>query len=313
MTFDPRHLDEIRQLVTGRVLTDSPLSGLTSLRIGGPADVIAEPRTSEELTALLGYLHAHGIGHIFLGAGTNVLFSDKGLRGVVVRLTSLLGVDVQENGSPRKLISVAAGESLPLLVSRTAGKGWKGLEKLWGIPGSFGGAVCTNAGALGTCIGDLLVRVELVNAAGDPVTLERGRLVYGYRAMELPEGCAVTRGTIELTQEDPELLRAEIEHVRTRRRATQPLGIPSAGCVFKNPDPERPAGLLIDRLGLKGRRVGDAQISEVHGNFIVNRGKATAAEVLELIGIVRTRVKDAEKLDLDLEVRVIGEEPPYVR
>ncbi|MEW6348212.1 MAG: UDP-N-acetylmuramate dehydrogenase [Thermodesulfobacteriota bacterium] len=313
MTFDPRHLSELRRLITGRVRTDVPLSGLSSFRIGGPADVVAEPRGAEELTDLLRHLHVNRLGHLFLGAGTNVLFSDKGFRGVVVRLTSVRGFEATENGSARKLVSVGAGEPLPLLVSKAARKGWKGLEKLWGIPGSFGGAICTNAGALGTTLGDLLERVELVTPTGDRVTWERGQLVYGYRSMHIPEGCAVARGTLALTQEKPEVLEAEIERVRARRRATQPMGTASAGCVFKNPDPERPAGLLIDRLGLKGLRLGDAQVSEIHGNFIVNRGTATAAEVLELIEQVRSRVRESEKLDLDLEVRIIGEEPTHVR
>ena len=197
-------------------------------------------------------------------------------------------------------------------MTRTASDGLQGLEKLCGIPGSFGGAVVTNAGAAGACMGDLLVQVELMGPEGDCLTLERQDLRYGYRNMKIPDGFVVTAGTVELTQADPADLKTELERIRQWRRASQPLGRHSAGCIFKNPRPDKPAGLLIERQGLKGTVVGDAQVSEVHSNFIINRGSASAAEILELIELIRRRVREEEGLDLELEVRVVGEGPHNV-
>jgi len=205
------------------------------------------------------------------------------------------------------MIEVAAGVSLPLVVGKLSGLGWTGLEPLWGIPGSFGGAVITNAGAGGASTADFLVSVKLIDADGKEFALAKADLRYSYRSAEIPAGAVVAAGVIRLHRGDPKQIDARLVQARSLRRNTQPAAQPSAGCVFKNPAAESPAGAMIDRLGLKGASVGGAMVSEIHANFIVNRGNASAADVLRLIDLIRSRAKAEEGVDLELEIRVLGE------
>lgn len=310
MTLSSRQIREIRDLLQGRVVEHAQLSRYTSFRIGGPADLLAEPGSRASLGALARFLREEGIPRVILGRGTNVLFSDAGFRGVVVRTGSLNECELHTNGSGVGTFTVAAGVSLPFVVARSYKLGFAGLEGLWGIPGSFGGAVVTNAGVGSTSVGDCLAGVTVLTVTGEEQTVRREDLDYGYRSVTLPSGSLVVEGTIRLRREGPDAIRAGLAQAKARRRGKQPRGVASAGCVFKNPDPENPAGAIIDRLGLKGCRVGDAQVSEVHANFIVNRGRARAGEVLELVEMIRTRVREREHVDLSLEIHVIREEAP---
>jgi len=303
---------EVRAIIKGRVAVDASLSRFTSFRIGGPADMLAEPENVHELAALLRRLKELNAPHILLGSGTNVLFHDAGFRGVVIRTVAMKGLSVERNGSDHVRITAAAGAPLPLVVGRAARDGLTGIEALCGIPGSFGGAVATNAGTGGVSLGDALVRVKLLDGRGEERVLERDDLRYGYRSMELPADAAVVEGTLRLVRGDRLTIKAALATAMERRRATQPWKQPSAGCVFKNPSADNPAGAIIDRLGLKGMSVGDAVVSDVHANFIVNRGSASAADVLALVALIRQRVKDAHNIHLELEVRVIGETPAHV-
>jgi UDP-N-acetylmuramate dehydrogenase len=312
MILSPLHIGEIREIIRGRIEADASLQRFTSFKIGGPADLVAEPGSASELASLHLYLTEQEIPYVLLGSGTNVLFHDKGFRGVVVRLTSIDGFSVEENGSDHALITVAAGVPLPLVVSRTARTGWTGMEPLWGIPGSFGGAVVTNAGAGGVSIGERLEQVKLMTRSNEMITLGKDSVRFGYRSMLLPRGAIVLEGTIRLCRADLRFTEAELDRARVRRRSSQPWDRPSAGCIFKNPDPNNPAGALIDRLGFKGAQVGDARVSEVHANFIVNRGAATAADVMELIEKIKRRVRAEEGIELELEIRVMGEEAAHV-
>jgi UDP-N-acetylmuramate dehydrogenase len=309
--LSPSQLDEIRGIVHGRVLTNVPLSRFTSFKIGGPADLVVEPTDGARLAEVLGYLAARGIPRMILGAGTNVLFRDKGFRGVVIRTALLSGLVFEENGSGSVNVAVAAGVPLPAMVSRACKLGWAGLEWLWGIPGSFGGAVVTNAGAGAASVAEHLVSVKLLTDRGEEMILEKADLRYGYRFLYLPPATVVAEATLNLSAANPEAILTNLEAARARRRGQQPWDKPSAGCVFKNPSTENPAGAIIDRLGFKGRAVGDAQVSEVHANFIINRGNARAADVLELIDLVRGTVKEKEHIELELEIRVLGEEASH--
>jgi len=303
---------EVRSIVKGRVAGDAALSRFTSFRIGGPADVLAEPESVHELAALLRRLRQLNAPHILLGSGTNVLFHDAGFRGVVIRTVAMKSLIVERNGSDYVRITASAGAPLPLVVGRAARDGLTGIEALCGIPGSFGGAVATNAGTGGVSLGDTLVAVKLLDGKGEERVLERADIRYGYRSMELPADAAVVEGTVRLVRGDRASVKAALSAAMERRRATQPWKQPSAGCVFKNPSVDNPAGAIIDRLGLKGMSVGDAVVSDVHANFVVNRGSASAADVLALVALIRQRVKDAHNIHLELEVRVIGETPAHV-
>lgn len=303
----PRDIEEIRGILNGRALAGVPLSRYTSFRIGGPADVLAEPVDLEELTALLLYLGGRGTRRMFLGAGTNVLFRDEGFRGVVVRTGLIRGFRIEADGSDRALIRVVAGEPLAAAIKKSCTDGWGGMEPLWGIPGTFGGSVITNAGAGSASLGDLLEQVKLLTKEGEEIILTKNDIQCGYRFMKLPADCIVAEGTLRLERHDKAVINDNLDAARRRRKETQPWNQLSAGCIFKNPSPERPAGAIIDRLGLKGLQVGGACVSEVHANFIVNHGEATAADVLNLIEKVRERVGREEKVDLELELHVIGE------
>ncbi len=307
MILAPVNIQEIRDLVKGRVQTQAPLHRLTSLRIGGPADLVVEPENTEELGSLLCYLDEKEIDRVILGAGTNVLFQDSGFRGVVIRIISMEHFSVSENGAGNARIGAGAGLGLPSVIKKACALGFRGIEPLWGIPGSFGGAIVTNAGAGGLCLGDLLSEIRLLSRGGQEMILEKERLDYGYRSMTIPDGAVVVEGTVHLTRGKPRAIEAALEKARTKRRSSQPLGVASAGCVFKNPDPDNPAGALIDRLGFKGVSVGAAQVSDVHANFIINRGDASALQVLELIERMRSKVKSEYGFDLDLEIRIIGD------
>jgi UDP-N-acetylmuramate dehydrogenase len=305
--LSPAQLMEIRALMKGAVHSNAPLSRFTSFRIGGPAEAVAEPANVQDLIALLRYVQERRIPCVVIGAGTNVLFQDSGFRGVVVRTTGLGGFTVHRNGTDHARIIIGPGVGLPAVVSRTARLGWTGLEPLWGIPGSFGGAVVTNAGAGGVSLGDFLWQVKLVQPSGREIVLQKEDLRHEYRSMALPPEAVVVEGTLRLSRGEKGDIQAELEKARSRRRSSQPLSRPSAGCIFKNPTADKPAGAVIDRLGLKGAAVGDAQVSEIHANFIINRGRATCADVLELVQKIREQVRAVEKIDLELEIRVIGE------
>jgi UDP-N-acetylmuramate dehydrogenase len=277
------------------------------MRVGGPADMVVEPRDVRELAALMELLRDEGVRWIVLGAGTNVLFSDSGYRGVVVRTSGLAGLKIEENGSDHAKITAAAGVPLPAIISRAAGAGWTGLEPLLGIPGSFGGGVAGNAGSGGVSIGGLLVSLKLLTRDGEEIELDPRALNFGYRSADLPAAAVVIQGTLRLGKGSPKLIETNLVDAKSRRRSTQPLQQPSAGCVFKNPVGAAPAGAIIDRLGFKGASVGGAQVSEMHANFIINKGDATAADILELMDMIRERVKKEEGVVLEPEIRIIDE------
>ncbi|MBI5252643.1 MAG: UDP-N-acetylmuramate dehydrogenase [Desulfomonile tiedjei] len=308
MTPTGRQIDDIRNLIRASVTTDVALSRFTSFKIGGPSDLVIEPKNLEELKKLILYLDQEKITRVVLGAGTNVLFHDKGFRGVVIRTAALDSLEIHENGSDFCKVLLAAGAPLPHVVSMVCRHGLKGLEPLWGIPGSLGGAVVTNAGAGDVCIGEFLESVKLVNRCGRELAIGRGDLKYGYRYMSLPQGSTVVEGILKLSRGDKDSITEELERSKARRRGKQPLDRPNAGCVFKNPSPDNPAGAVIDRLGFKGVCVGGAEVSPIHANFIVNRGNATAANVLELIEQIRSTAYEKANVNLDLEICVIGED-----
>lgn len=308
MTVTDGQIMKIQDIVQGRVLRQAPLSQFTSFRIGGPADAIAEPGGLQELKDLITYLREEKIPRIVLGAGTNVLFHDRGFRGAVVRTNQLKRMDFLSDGLKTVRITVSAGMPLPQLVKRTCDLGWTGLENLWGIPGSFGGAVVTNAGAGGASMADHMITIKFLSETAEETSLEKKDFQFGYRFMRLPRKSVVVVGILELMRGDEETIAEAISAARARRQQSQPSGKPSAGCVFKNPTPDKPAGAIIDRLGFKGKTVGDAQVSEVHANYIVNLGAARAGDVLELMEMIRTRVREAEGLELEPEIHVVGEE-----
>jgi len=293
---------ELRGRVRGRVLAHEPMSRHTSLRIGGPADLFVMPEDVEDLTALLAFAQRAGLPVHVNGGGSNTLVRDGGIRGIVLHLTAF-----QHLAREGVEVSAGAGVRVSRLLAFCSRVGLGGLEMLSGVPGTVGGAVWGNAGAWGGAVADRLVRLRLVTRDGEERTLLRDAVTFDYRHAGLPRGSVVTEATFGLEPGDPTAIRQQISRWLIQRNARQPVEFRSAGSIFKNP-PGDHAGRLVDLAGLKGTQVGGAKISEKHGNFFVNLGDARAADVLALIGMARARVKTLTGIDLELEVKVVGED-----
>jgi UDP-N-acetylenolpyruvoylglucosamine reductase len=279
-----------------------PLSRHTSMGVGGPAALMAFPRTSPELQATLRLRAELGVPHRVLGGGSNLVVVDEGLDELVVNTESLRQTEIKDDGTVR----AEAGANLINTVAKCCRAGWRGIESAVGIPGSLGGAAVMNAGAYAFSISDVLQEIVVFDERGEKSEPPEGWR-FQYRGSSIPEGAAVASLTLRLQREDPALLREETQQLTARRLASQPGGR-NAGCVFKNPQ-HASAGKLIDELGLKGTRRGAAVVSPRHANFVVNEGGASAADVLALLELVHERVLAETGHDLELEVKIWGPRP----
>jgi UDP-N-acetylmuramate dehydrogenase len=283
---------------------DLPMSKITSFRVGGPADLAVEAATPGELAAVIEYCRREGIPWLLVGRGTNLLVRDGGIRGVVIRL----GQAFQEVKVWEDKILAGAAVSLSRVAEAAAAAGLSGLEFASGIPGSVGGAVFMNAGAYGGEIGPLITRVSLYRPGAGFCHRTREELAFAYRRSRLQEGEEILLDAEFLLVPGEEAeIRAKMAELNRRRKEKQPLEFPSAGSVFKRP-PGAFAARLIEEAGLKGARIGDAQVAEKHAGFIINRGQATAREILALIDRVKEEVYQKTGILLEPEVRVVGED-----
>lgn len=300
-----------RTNIKGELKKNEPLSRHTSFGIGGPADVLAYPVDRDDLANLIREIKKRGLKHFVLGAGTNLLVRDGGFRGIVISLQHIGTIKIEREyrsvGGSFAVISAEAGALLPKLHVFAMEQGLTGLEFATGIPGTIGGAVCMNAGTAAGEIGDVIESVTLIKPEGELVTKSRDEMGFGYRTSNIPEGHTLVEAKITLRRDDQEKVKARVRELQEKRKQRQPLGAPNAGSVFKNPQ-EESAGKLIETAKLKGRRVGDAQVSDKHANFIVNMGKATAKDVLELMEIVKQTVLDVHGVRLEPEIKIIGED-----
>ncbi len=302
----PQRREEIRTQLEracgARVALDEPMARHTTFHVGGPADFFVRARHAGAIVAAIRVAEQHGLPWLMLGGGANVLVSDRGIRGVVIK-NEARGWRRMDDG----LVVCASGESLVKLARDMAAQGLSGLEWAVSVPGTLGGAIVGNAGAHGGCIASVLVDVELFEH-GQPATLPAAALELDYRTSRLKRAAqpaAVLSAALRLTADDPERIRQRMQEFAAYRAATQPKDA-SVGCIFKNP-PEEPAGRLIDRLGLKGTRCGNVMISPVHANFFVNTGHARARDVLELIERTRETVHRLAGVELETEILLIGE------
>jgi UDP-N-acetylmuramate dehydrogenase len=289
--------------LAGVVRYDEPLAKHTTFRIGGPARVLFAPTTVEAVAASVAWARAQGLPWLVLGLGSNVLVRDAGFPGLVIKM----GKGLDEVAVKGATWTAGAGVPTPLLARRSAEAGLEGLQRLIGVPGSVGGGVFMNSGAHGQDYAGVLVSAQVLTPKGEVKTLLRQAVRFGYRTSGL-EGHVVLGAVLRFEEEDPAKLKADMAMVLKRRRAGTPFDQPCAGSMFRNPK-EQTAGRLIDRCGLKGRRVGGAMISPLHANYFVNKGGATADDVLKLIDIARTAVFKEFGHELMLEVKVIGGGP----
>ena len=282
-----------------------PLAEFTTWRVGGPARWIIEPESVDEVLASLQWARTNGHSCQVIGAGSNLLIHDNGLPGLTLSLRRLQGAELDSNSG---VIEALAGEPIPTLARRAARAGLKGLAWAVGIPGTVGGAAVMNAGAQGGCTADWLEAVRVVPIqGGESFELKRDQLEFDYRHSLLQqENLLVLSARYRLDPgHNPQELRRETNSNLSHRTSTQPYTLPSCGSVFRNPEPLK-AGRLIQDLGLKGERVGGAEISSVHANFIVNTGNATAANINQLIELVQDRVEQRHAVRLHPEVKRLG-------
>ncbi|MCF2970543.1 UDP-N-acetylmuramate dehydrogenase [Synechococcus sp. Nb3U1] len=290
--------------LSGLIQSGIPLAPLTTFRVGGKAEWYCEPHTDLELRQCLGWARAEGIPVTLLGAGSNLLISDAGLRGLVINTRRLRGLQLLEGGR----IWAAAGEPLVNLSRVAAKQGWQGLEWAIGIPGTVGGAVVMNAGAHAYAMSDVLIEAHILDEEQELYRLEREDLHFGYRRSRLQQSpWTVTGVTLQLLPGgDPAQVQLATQCNLNQRLNSQPYHLPSCGSVFRNPEPY-PAGWLIEQVGLKGYRIGGAQISERHANFILNCDQATATDIHHLIQLAQEKVSQQWSLLLEPEVRILGQ------
>ena len=292
------------------ILFGELLAPYTTFQVGGPADALALPVTEDELVQLIERCRAEALPVTVLGGGANTLVRDGGVRGVVVAFPKAFrGIEVVEESAERVLLEARAGEKIPTLVRFAAERGWAGTECLAGVPGTVGGALAMNAGTAESYIEDAVESVRWIRLdGGAPERIPAKDLRFSYRRAELPAPGVVLSVRFSLRSADAGALQEQLRRSAVQRRERQPWGVPCAGSIFKNPPGER-AGVLIESAGLKGMRVGGAQVSEVHGNFMVNLGGAAAADVLALIDEVKRAILEQRGIELVLELNVIGEDP----
>lgn len=288
-----------------QIKSQVPLATLTSFRVGGPAQWYVAPRNLEALQASFEWALGEELAVTRLGAGSNILVSDRGLAGLVISTRHLRHTHFNPDTGQ---VTVAAGEPLPRLAWQAAERGWQGLEWAVGIPGSVGGAVVMNAGAHKSCVADILVNTQVLSPSGTLETLSPQQLGYSYRT-SLLQGSQrlVTQATFQLQPgSDPEQLMATTSQHLEQRRTTQPYHLPSCGSVFRNPKPYT-AGWLIEQTGIKGYQIGGAQVSQRHANFILNCSGATASDIFQLISYIQQQVEQRWDVWLEPEVKILGE------
>lgn len=280
---------------------DEPLKNHCTFRVGGPADYFYDLHNIEELPELITLAEGNSIPYIVIGRGTNVLFTDKGFRGLVIKNTSdKIRVDERQ-------IIADSGVLLAKIIRLSIENDLSGLEPLYGIPGSIGAAVCGNAGVPKTEIGSFVRKVTLFNASDGVREISGDEIEFRYRGSSLQSGRdLIMRVILELEKGSAKKSRELIKKIDEIRRGKQPVGY-TAGSFFKNSSGQKTTGYLIEEVGLKGHHIGDAQISPKHANFFMNTGHATAAEILELGALAQQKVKEKFGIDLETEVKIIGD------
>ncbi|MBI1909757.1 MAG: UDP-N-acetylmuramate dehydrogenase [Deltaproteobacteria bacterium] len=294
---------ELSQLFGESVQFNEPLAPYTSIKVGGPADLFLTPKDRDELKRFVLYTREKEIPLFILGAGSNLLIRDGGIRGAVIFLKNFSHVELISE----TFLTAEAGLFVPKLVEWTASQGLTGLEPLIGVPGSLGGAIAMNAGTRQGEIGSLVEEVTGLTKEGEEVRIPKSKLEFKYRSSKIPRGVVILSAILKLEKGERTEIENRIREFKEYRLKTQPLNYPNLGSVFKNPLPGF-AGQMIEEAGLKEVRIGNARISPKHANFIINEGGATAKDIQILINLVKDKVKDRFSVNLEPEVKIVGEE-----
>ncbi len=310
-----RQLTEPYRLLQNRfnLKAAEPMSRHTSFRVGGPADLFAMPATEQELLALLTAANALSIPVTIIGGGTNLLVRDKGIRGLVICLSGLAG-DIRPALSNHETVelTIQAGTRLSKVCHYAIEHALTGLEFAAGIPGTLGGAVKMNAGTPAGDLSFVVTAIKIIDKTTAKIlTITRDDLIFNYRRLDLKEkdinAHIILEIVMRLKKGEPGTIKSAYDHHLEKRNLTQPVSLASAGCFFKNPDQGKPAGEMIDLCGLKGKRIGQAMVSEKHANYIVNTGHATCEDILQLARKVRQAVFETFNITLNTEVIIEGE------
>lgn len=308
---------ELSELFAERIIFGKPLANMTSMGVGGPAEALLIPSSTEEIRQAVQWCRTNSIPWNILGGGTNLVVRDEGIKGLVMALTrSFSGLTHETADIYSVRARIKAGTTLSSVCCWAADNGMQGLEFAAGIPGTFGGAVKMNAGTPEGRISDILETVTVITRDGEVITADRNKnqIDAGYRKMSFTGigrpgdecGAIITEATIILKKGIAEEIKAKTKKSIEQRKIKQPLGQKNAGCIFRNPDNAPPAGKLIEMAGLKGRKTGGAEISPIHANFIVNTGNARAADIIELMNAARTEVLEKFRVRLEPEVIIAG-------
>jgi UDP-N-acetylmuramate dehydrogenase len=304
--MDEKSMNLLRQTFAGRLQENVRMANYSTMNIGGKADALIILYSAVEMERFIRKLWDLGIQFIVLGSGSNILISDKGIRELVL-INHAHNLRINTNVQPAS-VWAESGANLAQVARQTALRGLSGLEWAFAIPGTVGGAVYGNAGAYKKDISCNLVNAEILNRKNDKQTWSREHFQYSYRSSILkkePQETFILSATFGLDKGDPKMILTHMEEYRQKRRITQPTG-PSLGSIFRNPENEK-AGQLIEKAGLKGKRIGDAEISPFHANFIINIGAAQAQDVLELVLMARQAVESKSGIHLIPEIQIIGE------
>ncbi len=293
-----------RKGIRGTILENVPMKRYTSMRVGGPVKYLIYPLDEGDLRNVLKYLTRKNIPYRFLGNGTNVIVNDIGLNEALIRITRMKRKGYTKTGNGA-IADVSGGISLKQFIKDSARHGLSGLENLYWIPGTVGGALKMNAGSFGASVSDPLLTMRVLNAQGEIVTMTRQEASFGYRASPIrPKECVLS-ARFSLKGRDKKEIAKDMEHVYNERKKRHPMEFPSAGSVFKGVKGE-PAWKFIEKAGLKGLKIGGACVSEKHANFIVNLGSATANDVRALINTVKKGVFEKTGVSLEEEVELWG-------
>ena len=290
----------------GKIFYDEPMSRHTSLRVGGNADALVAIESEDQLAQMVQRLKKAKINYLPVGNLTNIIVRDGGYRGAILLMSGLKEINCRKTPEGGHFILAQAGAALAKVVAVSVINQLTGVEFCAGIPGSMGGAVWMNAGAFGREMKDVVTEVSFLDRGGQKKTRKREEIIFGYRRSVWPEETIILAVQLTLEKGEGEQIRHRISEIIQMRQEKHPLEYPSAGSIFKN-SPGLPAGRLIEEMGLKGKLCGDAEVSPRHANFIVNKGKATAADILALIGFIQDKARKEKGIDLETEVIVVGE------